>query len=67
MPRDRAPARIPDPRTWLDTTGRYTRVLLNSPSDDFQIVDTLVIEAGQYFVFGASPAARTRTPRRAST
>lgn len=33
-----ARGRVPGPETWPDTTGRYTRVLLNDPEDRFQIV-----------------------------
>jgi predicted metal-dependent enzyme (double-stranded beta helix superfamily) len=29
---------IPSPDRWCNTTGRYTRVLLNDPSDPFQII-----------------------------
>lgn len=29
---------LPRPERWSDTTGRYTRVLLNDPDDPFQIV-----------------------------
>ena len=29
---------MPQPETWRNTTGRYTRVLLNDPADDFQII-----------------------------
>jgi predicted metal-dependent enzyme (double-stranded beta helix superfamily) len=30
--------RVPEPETWSETTGRYIRVLLNSPDDPFQII-----------------------------